>query len=108
MKITKITIGRLYNLGSYEHVRYEISVEVPEGESSATALIGLEKVVTALSPKTHTHSRDELRREAIRLEIMGKELALTEDEFRRKNGFFEGSPLDYLKQRILRRKSRPT
>lgn len=98
MKITKITIGRLYNLGSYEHVRYEISVEVPEGESSATALIGLEKIVTALSPKTHTHSRDELRREALSLEIMGKDLALPEDEFRRKHGFFEGVPIDYVKR----------
>jgi len=99
VNVTKITIGRLYNLGSYEHVRYELSVEVPQGESPATALLGLEKILTALSPKTHTHSRDELEREKRRLEIMGNELVLMqEDEFRRKHGFFEGSPLDYVKR----------
>ena len=32
MKITKITVGRLHNLGNYEHVRYELTVEVPEGQ----------------------------------------------------------------------------
>jgi hypothetical protein len=41
MNITKITIGRLYNLGSYEHVRYELTAEVPQGESPATAIIGM-------------------------------------------------------------------
>jgi hypothetical protein len=98
MKITKLTIGRLYNLGSYEHVRYEVSVEVPEGESAATAMLGLEKIIAGLSPKTHTHSRDDLNREALRLEIMGNDLGLSEDEFRRKHGFFEGTPLDYLRR----------
>lgn len=30
MNVTKITIGRLFNLGSYEHVRYELTVEIRE------------------------------------------------------------------------------
>ena len=51
MNITKITIGRLYNLGSYEHIRYELTCEIPSGESPATALIGLEKLIGALNPK---------------------------------------------------------
>lgn len=51
MNITKITIGRLYNLGSYEHIRYELTAEVPAGESPATAMIGLERIINALSPK---------------------------------------------------------
>ena len=51
MHLSKITIGRLYNLGSYEHVRYELTVEVPQGESPMTAMIGLEKLMSALNPK---------------------------------------------------------
>lgn len=51
MRITKITIGRLYNLGSYEHVRYELTAEVPQGQSASTAIIGLENILGALNPK---------------------------------------------------------
>ena len=99
MKVSKITIGRLYNLGSYEHVRYEISVEMTEGESPATAMIGLEKIIAALSPKTHTHSRDELNRELLTVTELGKHLnEMSEEEFRRRHGFFEGSPVDYWKR----------
>ena len=43
MNITKITIGRLYNLGNYEHVRHDLTVEVKDGESAATAITGMEK-----------------------------------------------------------------
>ena len=50
MNITKITIGRLYNLGSYEHVRYELTAEVPEGESAAEAVTGMEKILAGLAP----------------------------------------------------------
>lgn len=51
MNVTKITIGRLYNLGSYEHVRYELTCEIPTGESPATAIIGMENIIDALNPK---------------------------------------------------------
>ena len=51
MKTSKITIGRLYNLGNYEHIRYEITVEVGEGEDATTALIGLENILAAINPK---------------------------------------------------------
>lgn len=97
MNITKITIGRLYNLGSYEHVRYELTAEIPEGQSPGTAIIGMEKILAALSPKTSTHSRSELDREAKRLEAMKTQLlAHGEERFRRDHGHFEGTPEEYL------------
>jgi len=99
MRVSKITIGRLYNLGSYEHIRYELTAEVPEGESPATALLGLEKIITALSPKTSTHTRDELARDLRRLEEMH---ALLSDEgpekFRYRHGHFEGTPEEYIER----------
>lgn len=51
MNVTRITVGRLFNLGSYEHIRYELTVEVPAGESAATALTGVENILNALNPK---------------------------------------------------------
>lgn len=99
MKVSKITIGRLFNLGSYEHVRYEMTVEVRDGESAASAIIGLEKVLEGLKPESQscTQSRQELARAKLRLVEMRSQLeTLPEDEFRRKHGHFEGTPAEYV------------
>lgn len=50
-RVTSIKIGRLHNLGNYEHVRYEIAVDVPEGASASQALKNLERVLDGLDPK---------------------------------------------------------
>jgi len=50
MNVSKITIGRLFNLGNYEHIRYEIAVDVFPGKA-ADALIGLERILETLNPK---------------------------------------------------------
>lgn len=50
-KISRFTIGRLYNLGNYEHVRYELTVEVAEGRSAALALRNTLKLLKAVNPK---------------------------------------------------------
>jgi len=99
MKITKLTIARLYNLGSYEHVRYELTAEITEGESPATALLGLEKIIAALSPKTSTRSRTELERAKRQLEDMHKKLSDEgPDAFRRYHGSFVGTPEEYIER----------
>lgn len=51
MRTSKITIGRLYNLGNYEHVRYELTVEIEKGESPALALRNVMRVLKAANPK---------------------------------------------------------
>jgi hypothetical protein len=81
MHVSKITIGRLYNLGSYEHVRYEITCEVPEGQSAATALIGMEKLLCALNPKRPcgVPSREETERAANTIATMK---ALSDEDFK--------------------------
>src|SRR3954466_9951002 len=97
MRISRITIGRLYNLGSYEHVRYELTVEVPGGESAATAVIGMEKLLAALSPKTSTRDRAELERDRRRIFEMRR--LLTQDgieAFARYHSGFVGTPEEYI------------
>ena len=72
MNITKITIGRLYNLGSYEHIRYELTAEVPQGESPATCTIGMEKIIGAMNPKMPCGciSEDDEKRKLLEIEAM--------------------------------------
>ncbi len=50
-QVTKLTIGRLYNLGNYEHVRYELTVEIGEGRSAALALRNTMRILRAANPK---------------------------------------------------------
>lgn len=50
-RVSRITVGRLHNLGNYEHVRYEIAVDVPEGASAAATLGNIERILADLDPK---------------------------------------------------------
>lgn len=50
-RISRITLARLHNLGNYEHVRYEVTVELPPGTSPASVARELEDTLNALEPK---------------------------------------------------------
>lgn len=50
-RISRITLGRLHNLGNYEHVRYEVTVELPPGTSPASVARELEDTLNALEPR---------------------------------------------------------
>ena len=50
-RVSKITIGRLYNLGNYEHVRYELAVDVPDGASAAAVFASTVRLLRAVNPK---------------------------------------------------------
>jgi hypothetical protein len=100
MKTTKITIGRLFNLGSYEHIRYEITVEIPSGESATDAIVGLEKILEALKPERQcsVKTKGDLERDSFRLSEMKKELTeLGPDPFKRRH-CFDGTPTEYLER----------
>jgi len=103
MKVTRITIGRLFNLGNYEHIRYDITVDVAPGESAATAMVGLEKIVAGLAPERAwgVASHGELELEGRHIEEMRSKFTAadyTEDEFRRRYGHFEGTPGEYIQR----------
>jgi hypothetical protein len=50
-RITRITVARLYNIGNYEHIRYELTAEVPEGCSAKAAMGNLVKIIRNANPK---------------------------------------------------------
>jgi hypothetical protein len=98
-KVTKITVGRLYNLGSYEHIRYEVTVDVPDGESARSAMVGLERIMDALKPEARcaVPTRDSIERDQRHLDDLRKQLeTLSCTEFARRNGNFEGTPQEYV------------
>ena len=49
-RVTNITIARLFNTGNYEHVRFEVSAEVPKGVSAKNTLLELRAIVTRMKP----------------------------------------------------------
>lgn len=49
-KVTHVSISRLYNMGSYEHVKYDLGVEVPDGASANEAFMGIARILFALKP----------------------------------------------------------
>lgn len=56
-RVSRVSVGRVYNLGNYEHVRYEITVDIPGGESATRAIIGVERILAGMKPiKDEVHS----------------------------------------------------
>lgn len=90
-RISRITIGRLHNLGNYEHVRYEVTVELPPGTAPASVVRDLEDTLTALEPKAPVSDWD--LRQAL------KTLALPEPVLQPKG---EDDPFDSPEQALRR------
>jgi len=87
MNISKITIGRLYNLGNYEHIRYEVTVDVAPGESAAQAVRGLENIMAGLKPIEKlpgVQSRTELKRADATITALKH---MDEEQFQREYGW---------------------
>ena len=49
-RVSKITVARLFNLGNYEHIRYEITADVPKGGSPKQTLMDALRIVALLKP----------------------------------------------------------
>jgi len=95
-RISKVTVGRLFNLGSYEHIRYELTVEIPEGASASETIIAIERLYHALNPNNLRvcKSEMELKRDAVSLQ---EETLMTDEEFGRRHGHsYAGSRDEYL------------
>lgn len=95
MNIAKITIGRLYNLGNYEHIRYELTVELKEGDKARDALIGMENILSGLKPldRCGIASEQDIQREEKRIEEMRK---LPVAEWDRQYGHCKGTPSEVI------------
>lgn len=53
--LSKITVGRVYNLGNYEHIRFDLTFDVPDGANPLDVLKAAVKAIAILKPlKTPT------------------------------------------------------
>ena len=95
MKITKITIGRLYNLGNYEHVRYDLTVEINAEESAESAMLGMEKIINGLAPLKNAcvSTELELTRKAEEIDEMRTMPAV---DWERRYGHCKGTPSEVI------------
>lgn len=48
-RVTRLSIGRLCNLGNFEHIRYEVSVEIPEGVDVTKTLKAIEEALNIMA-----------------------------------------------------------
>jgi hypothetical protein len=49
-RVTSISLGRVYNLGNYENLRFDVSVQIPEGQSAAETMVMLLGILQKLRP----------------------------------------------------------
>lgn len=50
-RVARVGIGRLYNLGNYEHIRYDLTIEIPEGVDVKESVSKMRQILRALKPK---------------------------------------------------------
>lgn len=79
-RISRITVGRVHNLGNYENIRYEVTVDVGFNDNPAKILNHLETTLEDLQAESGVDSY-ELRRARAALEKPESEL----DEWDLKN-----------------------
>lgn len=48
-RVSRLSVGRLCNLGNYEHIRYEVTVDIPEGVDVTKTLMTVEKALNTLA-----------------------------------------------------------
>lgn len=97
-RISRLTIGRLHNLGSYEHIRYEVTVEIAPDDDPSRVLRTVENILNDLQAK-HGISSFDLKRakevitkpaselseiEKSNLELYKRRVRLYEDATRRR------------------------
>lgn len=80
-RVTRITIGRLYNLGNYEHVRYEIAADVGDRGDACAVFTRLTRIIEALKPARFMNSMDGLQR---RIDGLRSKIAAEPDESERR------------------------
>lgn len=87
-RLARFSIGRLFNLGNYEHVRYELTVEVPPECSAKEAFQNALLLLRAASPHGPCTKSE--------LESARSTLAKPAEEL----GHYERAQLDVYKSRV--------
>lgn len=88
MTITKITAARLYNTGNYEHVRYELTVELIEGDSAAQAMKAVQSILDRLAPDRCRPTQSDIDHDTMRIVAMR---TMTDEEWNQQFSHCKGT-----------------
>lgn len=77
-RVTRLTLGRVYNLGNYENLRVEVQVEVPTGSSATAAFVTVERLLSELGESCPVEEYD--------YNAAMERAALTDEEWKGKFG----------------------
>lgn len=107
MKVSRFTIARLYNIGHYEHVRYELTIDIAPEDSPRTAFVDAERILSMLDPRGRLYTQEEIDRERKRFEEMRK---LTDSQHQQSYGRpdidYVGTRQEYEARQTSSRRSR--
>lgn len=92
-RVTRLSIGRVYNLGNYEHVRYEVSVDVASSDSASSVLGTLEAIIADLQPIERTSVRSEAEIKRLSDEV-AKMATMDEETWARYYGHCTGTRVE--------------
>lgn len=84
-RITHVEIARLHNLGNYEHVRYQVKVELPLGASPSSVVGELEQMLSDLEPKCPWSTWDLAHAQKVLQQAEPEEGVSAEDHARRRD-----------------------
>jgi hypothetical protein len=58
MKVTHLNVSRLFNMGNYENCKFEVSVELHEGDKPGEAIAKLQSLLERLEPNSPVSEYD--------------------------------------------------
>lgn len=92
-RVKSFRIARLYNVGSYEHVRVELEIDLGPADSARVAFAGAERILAMMDPKNRLYTQTEILQDRNRLQRMRE---MPHEEFERCYGGYAGTREEYL------------
>lgn len=71
-KVTRVIVGRLFNLGNYENIKYEVEAYIPEGISASKTVLNILNAINALRPQTRIPTKADIHLREVALANMKK------------------------------------
>lgn len=95
--VTRITVARLFSLGNYEHIRYEVTAEVDPTEKPSAILNRLCKTIEELRPNKSVATPAALKSDWKEIQYLA---SVPEEEWSAKHGWRGASKAEVIKSRL--------
>lgn len=79
-RITHVSVSRLYNLGNYQNIKFDLSAEIPDGASAQETFRRLNLILMDLSPFKPFEGYERKRLEELRTKLQGEHSQYEKDQ----------------------------